>query len=375
MTPHGRAVTPFESLAPDQRAAVELVLRQGRSFGALADLLRIPEPAVRARAHSALEALAPDLAPPPEAARVADWLLGQQHPAEAARTRALLARDAATRRWAETVAAPLRELAWDRVPGLPPVEVELPPSRAHAAARRGTKPGGATPPPRRPLREPGASEPDGAMSPPRPPRSEPDASEPDGAASAPGRPLREPAAAPARGRSSRLGGAILIGALVVVLGGVLAFVLTRGGGDEPSSSPAPAATATAAATPQQTGNDIVLRGPAGSQAAGIIRLFKSQNGDVQFGLAAQGVPPNTGKQVYAIWFAKRNGQARRLGFAQTQVGKDGVLTTGGPQSKDLKRFPGWFATYDSVLVTRETKPNAKHPGSVVLRGTLPHGAG
>ena len=34
--------------------------------------------------------------------------------------------------------------------------------------------------------------------------------------------------------------------------------------------------------------------------------------------------------------------------------KDGVLTTGGPQKGDEDEFPRWFATYDTVVITRET---------------------
>src|SRR3954454_25349324 len=66
---------PLQRLAPDQRAAVELVLRQGRSYGELACLLGLPEETIRARARGGLEALAPDLPPPPRAGEVADWLL------------------------------------------------------------------------------------------------------------------------------------------------------------------------------------------------------------------------------------------------------------------------------------------------------------
>ena len=352
MTPRGRAASPLEALAPDQRAAVELVLRQGRSYRELGELLGIGEGAVRARAHGALEALAPDLAPPAEADAIADWLLGQQDEAERARTRALLASDRGARRWAETVAAPLRETGGDRVPAIPTAgdpgdDAALPPPRPRDGASR------------------------------RPLRTEPDA--PAGAPE-PGPPAAsaaQPAVAGRAGRSSRLGGAILIGVAVLAVAGLLAFLLTRGGGNgsQRAASNAPAATATAQATPQQAGNDIVLRGPAGSNAAGLMRLFRTQQGTVQFALAAQGVPPNRRGEVYAIWFTKKDGSARRLGFAQAQVGKDGILTTGGPQSKDVRSFPRWFATYDHVIVTRETSAGAKRPGPPVLSGTLPRAGG
>src|SRR4051794_41911666 len=109
MTPPGRAASPLDSLAPDQRAALELVVRQGRAYGELASLLGIPEAAVRERAHSALEALAPDLPPPADAGELADFLLRQQAEPAAGRTRARGGGDAAAPRRGMTVAAPPRE--------------------------------------------------------------------------------------------------------------------------------------------------------------------------------------------------------------------------------------------------------------------------
>jgi hypothetical protein len=302
-----RAVNALERLAPDQRAAVELVLR-GRGYGELAGLLGIPEETVRERARGGLEALAPDLPPPARAGEVADWLLGQSS-GEGARE--LLAADAGTRRWAQTVAAALGEVPGATTP-------ELPSPRAPAAA---------------------------------------------------------PPAAPSPGRSSRRGGAILIAVAVAVLvvGGVLAYVLTSGGGSPQPVAAAP--TATASGTPQASTNDIVLRGPAGSKAVGLMRLFRANDDTVRFALAAQDVAPNTGKATYSIWFRKKSGAALRLGVAQGQVGKDRTLTTAGPRNEDVGRFPGWFASYDSILVTRDSSPTAKHPGTVILSGELPHASG
>src|SRR4051812_9566192 len=144
----------LDRLAPDQRAAVELVLRQGRSYGELANVLGLPEDTIRARTRGGLEALAPDLPPPPRAGEVADWLLGQQAEAHAARTRELVAGDPATRRWAETVAEPLRELAGDALPAVPSAP-ERPPRGVNGAGGRPLPPRDAAPaeaPPARPRR-------------------------------------------------------------------------------------------------------------------------------------------------------------------------------------------------------------------------------
>ncbi|HWK25387.1 MAG TPA: sigma factor-like helix-turn-helix DNA-binding protein, partial [Solirubrobacter sp.] len=62
--PPRSSASAFDRLAPDQRAALELVLRRGRSYGELADLLGLPEETIRARARAGLAALAGDLAAP-----------------------------------------------------------------------------------------------------------------------------------------------------------------------------------------------------------------------------------------------------------------------------------------------------------------------
>src|ERR687891_821582 len=115
----GAGMSTHETLAPDQRAVLELVLRQGRSYGELSELLAIPEREVRARADAGLRALAGEPAPGVDSGRIADWLLGQQPDAEAARTRAAVARSPDAREWAAAAAERLGELggAMPAVPG------------------------------------------------------------------------------------------------------------------------------------------------------------------------------------------------------------------------------------------------------------------
>src|SRR3954452_21490953 len=109
--PPRSSATAFDRLAPDQRAAVELVLRQGRPYGELSDLLGMPEETIRARARHGVTGLAPDLVAPARSGEIADWLLGQQSEAHAARPRALLLADPASQKWTATVAEPLRAAA------------------------------------------------------------------------------------------------------------------------------------------------------------------------------------------------------------------------------------------------------------------------
>jgi hypothetical protein len=53
-------MTELDRLPPDQHAVLSLVLDRGKSYGEVAEMLAIPESAVRDRAHAALDALAND---------------------------------------------------------------------------------------------------------------------------------------------------------------------------------------------------------------------------------------------------------------------------------------------------------------------------
>ncbi len=113
-------MSPLSALAPDQRAVLELLLRQGRDYAELSELLGLPESGVRSRAHAALAALAPDRpAPVGEDGAVADWILGQQDDAEAASTRGAIARMPAWHAWASDVTDRLSEVDGAELPELP----------------------------------------------------------------------------------------------------------------------------------------------------------------------------------------------------------------------------------------------------------------
>src|SRR3954452_2275190 len=134
-TLHGR-MSRIDTLAVDHRAVLLLVLREGHSYGALADRLGIPEDAGRGRAHAALDALGADVSPARDAARralLADHLLGRHDESGRVAARRLLDEDAAARAWACAVAAPLREIGGDRVPEIPSAAS---PARARTGARR-----------------------------------------------------------------------------------------------------------------------------------------------------------------------------------------------------------------------------------------------
>lgn len=57
-------MTELDRLPPDQRAVLSLVLDRGRSYAQVAEMLGLPESAVRDRAHAALDALAAEAGRP-----------------------------------------------------------------------------------------------------------------------------------------------------------------------------------------------------------------------------------------------------------------------------------------------------------------------
>src|SRR3954451_18159831 len=98
-------MSSLELLAPDQRAVLELVIRQDRSYGELSELLGVPEREVRDRAEAALRSLAGEPAgASADTAGIADWRLGQQNDRAGAATAERVASYEPSRAWAATVA-------------------------------------------------------------------------------------------------------------------------------------------------------------------------------------------------------------------------------------------------------------------------------
>jgi Sigma-70, region 4 len=386
---------PLDALAPDQRAVVQLVLQRERSYAQIAELLKISEDAVRARAHAGLSALAPEVELPADRlAQISDFLLGQQNGKPRQATRRLLRSSNGAREWAETVRAQLEDVGGN-LPELPPLAAERAPRKA--ASTEGAAPEAATadaateeatPTPDEVAPVAADAAPDEADAAPG------DTSSAAAAAAAPApdrpaprpRPLRGQAAAgdgadvplpSASGAvaagSSRIGGAVLIGIVLLALVGLVLWLFVFKSSDDNSSNASNTsakASATPAPTPRQVG-EIALKGVNGSKATGVMRLYTAQN-QLAFTLAGTGVPANKRNQAYAVWFV--NPGSQRLGFAQP-VTSNGQLGTTGPRTEDLNKFPQWLAKYKQVVVSRETSGNAKQPGPLILRGTLPRGSG
>ena len=330
----------IDTLPADQGAVLALLLRQGRPYGELSGLLQLDEAEVRRRAHGALDALGPDEAPgldPARRAEIADYLLGQQDEAHRAATYAFLEGSAGGRAWARVVGDELRPVAGDKLPEIPAEGRDDGASaRVAAGAAAAAVPVAATPAPT-----------------PAPAAAAPVAT-PSAATGAPPR-LGAP-------RSSRLGGALLLGGLAVVaIGLALFFFVIRDNGDD---APATQAASTTATQPQaQVEAQINLVPPSALRflrLLGVVLVQRAQGQD-QIIAAVQGLPkPKSGG--YGIWLYSGPGKAQWLGFFASQDNQGRLLARG-----QLKAAIG---DYREVLVTREAKGNPPRPGPIYLRGPV-----
>src|SRR5215472_1890160 len=110
----------LETLSPDQRAVLDLVLQRGRSYDDIASLLAIDRAGVRARALAAFDELGPDTGIAPESrALITDYLLGQLPERVAEQTRERLASSPYERAWARVLASELAPVASEPLPEIP----------------------------------------------------------------------------------------------------------------------------------------------------------------------------------------------------------------------------------------------------------------
>ncbi len=306
-----------DDLSPDQRAVLQLLLKQGRSYDELAGTLRIDPSAVRDRAAAALAALAaPGGLDDGARTTLTDWLLGQ---GDAAAAQALMAGDPAARAWAANAAQALR------AGGLEP----------RAAASGTATAAGAEGPPAR---------------------------------STPSLPGFGPADddATARPRASRLGGALLLLGIAAVVAVVLVIVLSDGDDGEPrSTAGATTPTSTTSTTGQiQVEAQVNMTSPSGARKTLGVAQFFTDGKDHAVQVQAQGLRPNTKADRYALWLTGgRDGKTSLLGFSEARVGRNGRF--GGSTT-----LPEDAASYRRIELTRETSGSPTTPGTVVLRGSL-----
>lgn len=343
----------LDSLPADQRAVIQLVLQRGRSYDDIAKLLSIDRAAVRQRALGAFDALGPRTEVPAEQrGLITDYLLGQLPPQVADTTRERLAESPTERAWARVVASELAPLATDPLP-----EIPVEPTRAEPAQEGRRRRSG----PERP--EPSPAVPAAY-----------DETEDAGARAgiSDDRP-------PSERRSSRRGGALILGlaAAAVVIAVVVIIVATSGGSSNKPSTQASTTppTTTAASGTTTTGSSTSttaakpisqtnLTSPdSSSKAAGIAEVLE-QGQTKGIAIVAQGVPPNTKHDAYAVWLYNSPADAVLLGFVNPGVGSNGRLSAVSPP------LPSTAGRFKDVVVTLETQPKPKQPGKIILQGTL-----
>jgi hypothetical protein len=304
----------FDDLPADQKAVLQLVLRQGRTYGEIGGLLKISDAAVQNRALTALAAIGPDrVAGLDEDAQddIGDYLLGQQPASERAATRELLEGSQPARDWARGLATELRSAGVageDSLPEIPsdPAEVDEAFDALHA--RR--------------------------------------------------------AARADQARSSRLGGILIIVAvLLVVVGGVLVLTGVIGGDDDKDGKTASTPTQTStAATTASVEQQINLTPPSGaSKPLGVANLV-SQDGQRALAVVGQDLPASG---HYVLW-VRAGSKSKFLGFFP-------VVTGSGADKGRLQGLvaaPSDLASYNEMLVTRERSSTPKQPSTIVLKGSI-----
>jgi len=356
-------MSALDNLPPDQRAVLQMVLQRGRSYDEIASLLSIDRAAVRQRALDAFDALTPvTVLAGPERALVTDYLLGQLPERVAEEVYSFLQASDADRAWAEALAAVLRPLAPGSLPEIP----------VGAPLGADDGPGGGL--------EQDSDPPDLGGAEESSVYAAPAAEEPDART----RPAREPRA-PRQPRSpreprpaSRRGGAILLSALGVLIVAVIVVVIATSGGGaknhgqpdnagstttatQSASTTVTSSTATGSSTTAPPLAQLNLKSPTGAKSTLGIVLVVREDGVIGILLAAQGLPPNTAHNAYAVWLYNSPSSFKLIGFVPNLVGKSGKLDT-------TAKLGAGAASYHHLLITLESKPHPSAPGEVVLSG-------
>ncbi len=332
----------LDTLPPDQRAVLDLVLQRGRGYDDIARLLAIDRAAVRARALAAFDAIGPETGIAPESrALITDYLLGQLPERVAEQTREHLATSPYERAWARVLASELGQVASQPLPEIPD---------GSRVAARAAEPSRYTE-----ERDSGAARTTGPGS------------------TASGERGRRPPRLSDR-PSSRLGGAILlvVGALIVIIVVViLTIVLSSGGSTKHSSSASassrgsPVGTSSTSSTSTTTSKAQVvaqsnLNAPGGSNQTKGVAFVVKEGSAYGIVIEAAHVPPNN-HNAYAAWLYNSPTDAYRIGFVSPAVGNSGQLQVGSGLPTNAGHFK-------QLLLTAETQSNPKSPGRIVLQG-------
>ena len=302
----------FDQLSDEQRAIVELVLQQGKSYDELSDLLGLPERRVRELARDALVDLAPISARGVEEdwrGQLADYVLGQQAGPEVTATRGHLRRSEAARIWTRSLLDSLEQLYQNgNLPAIPEGER----GRERGSQRRLT-------------------------------------------ASRTG----ETAGATAGEAINRRWIMAAAGVIALLAVGILVWpgaVLT--GGDDGEGG---AASGSNASGSQDAGGQPATI-PGGRQGQAIIA---EQGGKTQIIVTATGLEPSTARTAYQVWLYNSDQDRRSLGATVTN--QQGSLQSGTQLPADYRKYS--FIDVTSVSVQGSNRQNFR-TGPSVLRGLL-----
>jgi len=305
----------FDQLSDEQRAIVELVLQQGKSYDELSDLLGLPERRVRELARDALVELAPISARGVEEdwrGQLADYVLGQQAGPEVTATRGHLRRSEAARGWTRSLLDSLEQLYPNGdVPAIPAGE---------RARERGSK-----------RRLPASR-----------------SGERAGATAGEGMERRRIMAA------AGLIALLAIGILVWP-GGVLTGGDGGDGGDGGSASGANGSGSQAAG-----GQAARIPGQTQGQA-----IIAEQGGKTQIIVTATGLEPSTPRTAYQVWLY--NSEQDRKSLGATVTDQQGSLQSGTQLPADYGKYS--FIDVTSVSVQGSNRQSFQ-TGPSVLRGLL-----
>jgi hypothetical protein len=302
----------FDQLSDEQRAIVELVLQQDKSYDELSDLLGMPERRVRELARDALVDLAPISARGVEEdwrGQLADYVLGQQAGPEVTATRGHLRRSEAARSWTRSLLDSLEQLYPNgNLPAIPEGERarERGSQRRLAASRTGETAGATV-----------------------------------------GKAIK-------RRRIMAAAGAIALLAIGILVwpGGVLT------GGDDGAGG---AASGSNASGSQAAGGQAATI-PGRRQGQAIIA---EQGGKTQIIVTATGLDPSTPRTAYQVWLY--NSEQDRKSLGATVTDQQGSLQSGTQLPADYRKYS--FIDVTSVSVQGSNRQSFQ-TGPSVLRGLL-----
>jgi hypothetical protein len=297
----------FDQLSAEQRAIVELVLQQGKTYEELSGMLGMPEARVRELARGALVELAPVSVRAVEQdwrGQLADYVLGQQAGPEAAATKGHLRRSEAARSWTRSLVDSLDQLYRN---GSMPVVPEGERGRRGAGAKRPAATGLAAP------------------------------------------------ADPAVKRLRLLAAAGVLAALVLVA--VLLWPVGVLTGDDDEPTPVADRAAGGNADSGQNASEQGSGAPAG------IAIVVEQNGRRQLLVQAARLEPSGEREAYEVWLYNNRGDAKTLGGQVTD--QQGNYQAIGNLPADFNEYRSIDVSREPLDRQRA------HSGDSVLRGPIP----